>query len=186
MKTQIAKTLALAVSAIVGMVALTSEANAQGIAPSIIQTQPYVQPQVAPIPQNQFYFGMNIELRQCQWNGTTLRVVGVTPGSPAHQAGLEIGDEIRQVNGSNFVSAVDSFDAGRLMNLFVTTGSGPAPAASGGTQALVVGPVAPGPPVAQMIVRNVRNGQNVAVTVYPTPVGGIGGTPAATATVVGG
>ena len=185
MKTQITKTLTLAIAVIVGFAASTNEANAQSVASprTMVQTQPYVQPQVAPIPQNQFYFGINVELRQCQWNGTTLRIVGVTPGSPAHRAGLEIGDEIRRINGQGFGSAANSFDAVRLMNLFVAAGSGPAPAA-GGAQAIVIGPPAPGPPVARMIVRNVRNGQNVSLTVYPTQVGG--GAPAAAVTVTGG
>ena len=184
MKTQITKTLALAIATIVGFVAATSEANAQIVtAPNVGQPQVYVQPQVAPIPQNQFYFGMNVELRHCQWNGTTLRIVGITPGSPAQQAGLEIGDEIRSINGQGFGNATDSYDAVRLMNLFVAVGSGPAPA-SGGVGVAVVGPPAAGPPVARMIVRNVRNGQNVALAVYPTQVGG--GAPAAAASVVGG
>ena len=91
MKTQITKTLTLAIAVIVGFVASSSEAHAQSSPRIRVQPQPYVQPQVAPIPQNQFYFGVNVELRQCQWNGTTLRIVGVTPGSPAHQAGLEKG-----------------------------------------------------------------------------------------------
>ena len=182
MKTQITKTLTLAIAVIVGFVASTNEAHAQSSPRIRVQPQPYVQPQVAPIPQNQFYFGVNVELRQCQWNGTTLRIVGVTPGSPAHQAGLEIGDEIRRINGQGFGSAANSFDAVRLMNLFVAAGSGPAPAA-GGAQAIVIGPPAPGPPIARMIVRNVRNGQNVSLTVYPTRIGGVA--PAATASAVG-
>ena len=81
------------------------------------------------------------------------------------------------------LGAANSFDAVRLMNLFVAAGSGSAPAA-GGAQALVIGPPAPGPPVARMIVRNVRNGQNVSLTVYPTRIGG--GAPAAAATAAGG
>ena len=70
------------------------------------------------------------------------------------------------------------------MNLYVAAGSGSAPAVAGQAQALVIGPPAPGPPVARMIVRNVRSGRNVSLTVYPTRVGG--GAPAAAATVAGG
>ena len=198
MKTQITKTMTLAIAVIAGLVASTNQANAQcSASPQIlvqpqpyvqpqivVQPQPYVQPQVAPVPLNQFYFGVDIELRQCHLNGTVLRIVGITPGSPAHRAGLEIGDEIHRLNGRRFEGAVDSFDAVRLMNLYVAAGSGSAPAVAGQAQALVIGPPAPGPPVARMIVRNVRSGRNVSLTVYPTRVGG--GAPVAAATVAGG
>ena len=127
MKTQITKTMTLAIAVIAGLVASTNQANAQcSASPQIlvqpqpyvqpqivVQPQPYVQPQVAPVPLNQFYFGVDIELRQCHLNGTVLRIVGITPGSPAHRAGLEIGDEIHRLNGRRFEGAVDSFDAVR-------------------------------------------------------------------------
>ena len=63
------------------------------------------------------------------YGGTTLRVVSVTPGSPAYRAGLEYGDEIRTVNGQGFGYARDSFDAVAMMNRYVDSWvSSPAPA----------------------------------------------------------
>ncbi|MFK7767664.1 MAG: PDZ domain-containing protein [Mariniblastus sp.] len=149
---------------------------------------PQVGPQISPIQpvqQNQFYFGMRVELVRSAWGQTTLRIVGVTPGSPAQQAGLEFGDEITTVNGRGFSYARDNFDAVRLMNQFVSfTGGGggaPAVAAGGGVQAMVApGWPSPQRPTASMVVRNVRNGQLVNVTVFPQRRFG-GGAPAAAA-----
>lgn len=174
MKTQITN-LSLAIAVIASSVAFTSEANAQQRAavPQTGQAQTYVNPGVMPIQQNPFYFGMNVELKRSNWGGTTLRVVSVTPGSPAHQAGLEIGDEIRRVNGRGFHNATDSFDAVRKLNRYVVGTNRPAPAASGAAAALVIGPPQVSS-IAHMIVRNVRNGQNVSLNVYPTRAYGVG------------
>lgn len=181
MKTQI-KSLFVA---IVATCVLTSAGFAQQIvtpqtvpnAAVQVQPQPYVMPGGQPIQQNPFYFGMRVVLKRDGWGRATLQVVEVTPGSPAQLAGLELGDEIRRVNGRGFKFANDSFDAVRMINQFVSTPvlNGPAPA--GGVAALVIGPVPSPNPVARMIVRNVRNGQDVSVNVFPHRVGG-GGAPA--------
>lgn len=188
-------------------VALTTASQAQAQQSTLVQPEsnarvqgsqqcyvnPGVQPQ--PQPQNPFYFGVNVQLMR-GYAGTTLRIVSVTPGSPAQRAGLEVGDEIRTVNGRGFKYATDSFDAVRRMNQYVTQSfvGGPAPA----TAPAAAAAVAPGvqafvaPPqsssnVAMMIVRNVRTGGNVSVPVYPTPrfptQPGFGPAPAAAATV---
>ncbi len=137
------------------------------------QPTPQVQPYVAP-PQNQYYFGMRLDLVR-GYTGTTLRVVDVTWGSPAQQAGLEVGDEIQTVNGQGFHGATDSFHAVNLMNQYVNfTHGAPAGVAAAYVQAY------PPTPIANMIVRNVRNGQNVSVSVRPTRRGGVG-VPAAAA-----
>lgn len=136
--------------------------------------QRYVAPVIAPLPQpqNPYYFGFSIQLVADFHGGKTLRIVSVSPGSPAQQAGLEIGDEIRSVNGLGFLHARDSFDAVNMLSRFVSTtpvGGGPAPAvAVAATARHYVAPPAV-QPIANMIVRNVRNGQDVSVTVHPTP-----------------
>lgn len=145
--------------------------------PQQIETtqQHYVAPVVAPRPQpqNPYYFGFSIQLVPDGYGSKNLRIVSVTPGSPAQQAGLEVGDEIRSVNGMGFLHARDSFDGVNMLSQFVsaTPVGGPAPAvaaaATATAQAYVVPPAAE--PIANMNVRNVRNGQDVAVTVRPTP-----------------
>ncbi len=156
--------------------------------------QCYVNPgfQPQPQPQNPYYFGVDVQLLR-GYSGTTLRVVSVTYGSPAQRAGLEVGDEIRTVNGRGFAMATDSFDAVRLMNQFVSSpyAGGPAPAVAAaavpGAQAAYVAPPQPAQPLAMMIVRNVRTGGDVQVPVYPTPrfvtQPGFGPAPAAAAAV---
>ncbi len=140
--------------------------------PDQVQTtqQHYADPTIAPQlqPPSEYYFGFSIQLVSDAYGGKTLRIVSVTPGSPAQQAGLEIGDEIRSVNGLGFLHACDSFEAVRMLSQFVSPnslGKSPAPAVAAGVQAYV----APGhlQPIANMIVRNVRNGQDVPVTVRP-------------------
>jgi membrane-associated protease RseP (regulator of RpoE activity) len=149
----------------------------------------YVAPVIAPQPpqpQNEYYFGFSIQLVSDAYGGKTLRIVSVTPGSPAQQAGLEIGDEIRSVNGLGFLHAPDSFVAVNMLNRFVSPnplGGGTVPATAAGVQAYV----APGhhhQPIANMIVRNVRNGQDVAVTVRPQPRAVVMPAPAAAAATV--
>lgn len=170
MKTQLTNLfVALVATVSISTTANAQITNAQQPAPQAPGTQQralVAPPQVIqPQPQNKFYFGMNLKLKR-NWNGTTLRVVSVTPGSPAQRAGLEYGDEIRTVNGQGFHYANNSFDAVSMMNQFVNfSGGAPAVAASGYY-------IPPPQPVAQMVVRNVRNGQNVSVTVYPTQLGG--------------
>ena len=152
-------------------------------APVQAQAQAYVGPGYPsvqpPQPRNQFYFGVNVQLNR-GYQGTTLRITSVTPGSPAQAAGLEIGDEIRTVNGNGFEQARDSFHAVSLMNSFVSYSNPSAPAVAAAAQAYV----SPQPalqPSAQMLVRNVRNGQNVWVNVCPQHRGG-GPAPAISAT----
>lgn len=193
MKTQIKSLLvALAITCVLASAGFAQQMTGPQTridAPVQTQTQQYVLPGVQPIqpvPQNSFYFGMRVVLKRNGWGQTTLQVVEVTPGSPAQQAGLEYGDEIRRVNGRGFKFANDSFDAVRMINQFVLTPvfGGPAPAGgAGGVTALVIGPMPSPNPVARMVVRNVRNGQDVIVNVYPARVGG-GGAPAVAAAVM--
>ena len=141
-------------------------------------------PPVAPPQQNQFYFGVNVQLVR-GYQGTLLRITSVTPGSPASAAGLEIGDEIQSINGRSFERARDSFHAVSMMNRFVNLNNPGVPAAAamaGGTaQAYVVPRPNPPQPIAQLNVRNVRNGQYVSITVYPQLRGWGGPAPAAAA-----
>lgn len=186
MKTQIKNMIFAAIA----MLALTVTANAQGLqgqqyaVPAV--GQPYVAP---PVNQNPYYFGMHVDLIPAGW-GQRLRIASVTFGSPAQQAGLEVGDEIISVNGNIFSGARDSFDAVRMLNQFVGSNfGGPAPAYAApavAAQAVQVTPNYSQPPIASMVVRNVRNGQNVSVTVRPILRGGVpaGPAPAAAAATV--
>ena len=185
MKTQI-KNL---VFALIAVAALATNANAQEQTTAALQTGPAVvgpqaviaPPYLPPVQQNQYYFGMQVQLIQ-GWGGPTLRVVSVTWGSPAQRAGLEIGDEIRTVNGRGFGYAQNSYDAVRLLNQFVGNYGGVVPTAAAPATAVsgIYGPWAS--PIANMIVRNVRNGQDVSLIVRPTFNGGLGGpAPAASA-----
>ncbi|QEG22954.1 PDZ domain-containing protein [Mariniblastus fucicola] len=146
---------------------------------------PYVQP---PMQQNQFYFGMRVVLKRDGWGRTSLRVVDVTPGSPAQRAGLEFGDEIRRVNGRGFKFANNSFDAVRMINQYVANSGIGGPAGPGApAMAVMVSPLPSPTKVARMVVRNVRTGHDVVVNVYPTRIGGGGGgAPAAAAMSAGG
>ena len=183
--------LTKAVFAIATICLLASSASAQNQFQAMQQAQPAVAQQryVQPPQTNQYYFGVNVELIRSNWGGSRLRIVSVTHGSPAFRAGLEAGDEIVTLNGRSFDNAYDSFDAVRLMNRFVSIGNGPGPFAGGGggapaAAAAYIGLPAPPQRVARMIVRNVRNGQNVSINVYPTLRGGYGGpAPAAAASV---
>lgn len=185
MKTKITN-LSLVIAFIVSSIAVTQDANAQQTtvaSPQGAQDQLYIQPigpRVQPNQQNPFYFGMNVELKRTRWGATTLRIVSVTPGSPAQQAGLEIGDEIRRVNGRGFHHATDSYHAVRLLNQYVLGSSHPVPVAGGGgvASAIVLAPPRLST-IAQLVVRNVRNGQDVSLNVYPTRVGYGGGASAA-------
>ena len=198
MKTQIENLIAAIVATcVLGSVGFAQEMTIQepqtvleqqaGQAQAYVQPQVQVQPRVAPIQQNPFYFGMNVELNRDRWGRSTLRIVGVTPGSPAQQAGLEFGDEIRRVNGRGFRMAHDSFDAVRMVNQFVSSPvyGGPAPAAPA-VQALTVPPYPSPRPMARMVVRNVRTGRDVIVNVFPTRVGYGGGAPAVAAAMQAG
>ena len=160
-----------------------------------IGPQQRVAPTVMPLPQpqqNPFYFGMHVQLMRGYYGGTTLRITSVDYGSPAWRAGLEIGDEIRTVNGRGFARARDSFEAVSMMNRAVSFAGGTAPAAAAGVaasapaQAYTVAYPMPRPqPLARMVVRNVRNGRNVLVNVTPREkfIGAPGPAPAAAATV---
>lgn len=185
------KTLTSMIVAIAATLTIAATSNAQQRAAVGFAVPPQQQAYIAPQQQNPFYFGMQLELVNTGWQ-KTLRVVHVTWGSPAQRAGLEVGDEIRTVNGRGFQTAYDSFHAVRLMNQFTSSGGGAPAAASGvaassgvgaasGAQAAWVGTwPRPAPqPIARMVVRNVRNGWDVPVTVYPTQRGG--GAPAVSA-----
>ena len=156
----------------------TQQATQAYVAPGYLPPPP-----VAPPQQNQFYFGVNVQLNR-GYQGTSLRISSVTPGSPASAAGLEVGDEIQSINGRSFERARDSFHAVTMMNRFVNFSSpaAPAAAASAGAQAYVMPQPAPSQPTAQLMVRNVRNGQYVSITMYPQLRGWSGPAPAAAAT----
>ena len=143
----------------------------QGVAQAAVVGQPQtrVSPVIGSPMPNKYYFGMQLQLVR-GYGGSTLRVVSVTPGSPAQYAGLEYGDEIRTVNGQGFHYARDSFDAVAMMNRYVDAyyGGGPAPAVAASGVAASYYPPMPSPsPRANLVVRNVRNGQDVHVTVRP-------------------
>jgi len=175
-----------AVFAIATICLLASSASAQNQIQAVQQAQPVVQqPYVQPPQADQFYFGVQVKLLRSSCGGARLRIVSVTPGSPAFRAGLEYGDEILTLNGRSFANAYDSFDAARLMSRFVNLGSGPLVGNGGGAPAVAaayVGLPTPPQPFAHMIVRNVRNGQNVSINVYPTPRNLYGGPAPAAAT----
>jgi S1-C subfamily serine protease len=185
MRTQIKNlVVAMVVTLSIGAVA-NAQQNGSSFQQNQLQTrvapgQQFVAP---PQAQNRYYFGLRLELVRCHYNGTTLRVVDVTWNSPAQRAGLEVGDEIRTVNGRDFRNANNSFAAVAMMSQFVDAGYA-VPAVAAGVQAYVM----PGPPqrVANMIVRNVRTGQNVSVTVRPTLQGfGSGSAPGIAASSFG-
>ena len=140
-------------------------------------------------PQNPYFFGFNVVLVR-DWRQTRLRIISVTPGSPAQLAGLEIGDEIALVNGRGFRFAQDSFDAVRLLNQYVIDSFQPiAPAAaiaSPGCRTRLLPPLPRPQSMARMLVRNVRNGQMVSVKVFPERVVPIDVAPAAAAQVAAG
>jgi hypothetical protein len=120
--------------------------------------------------QNPYFFGMNVRLVRDGFGRASLQITSVTPGGPAQAAGLEVGDQIRRLNGQDFSLAQDSFEAVRMMNYFVDAGGGdiaPAAPASAGAQVLVD----PGfrQATAQMNVVDIRTGGNVCLTVYPRP-----------------
>ena len=136
--------------------------------PVIEQPTHAIEPQ-APLlqtqkPANPYYFGMSVALKRDSWGTTTLQFVNVTPGSPAAHAGLETGDEIRSVNGNGFELATDSFDAVRILNRNVQGGP-PPPLPPGSDKVVILGFPSPN---AKLVVRNVRNGQDVLITVYPS------------------
>jgi len=170
MKTIIRNTLLSFAAAFAGF-AMTAQAQQAAVAQQAPVAQQYVMPgappQIQP-HQNEFYFGFSIQLISNGYS-KTLRIVSVTPGSPAHQAGLEIGDEICSVNGQGFSYARDSYEAANLLSRFVSPGNnvggGPAPAA---TALTIQQPYYAPQPIASMVVRNVRNGQPVSVMVRPT------------------
>ena len=141
-------------------------------------------------PQNPYHFGFNVVLLR-DWNGTRLRIVSVTPGSPAQLAGLEVGDEILRVNGRGFRFARDSFDAVRLLNQHVIESFEPslpavAAAITPGCRTRLIQPPGISRALARMVVRNVRNGQHVRVRVYPNRVVPVDVAPAAAAPVAAG
>ena len=200
MKTTLSKLLVMLMAVTVSATSLEAQqgqlAIQQGPAQTAIapgQQQLYVTPpqRIAP-PVNPFYFGMDLELYRQPCGTIALKVVSVTPGSPAFHAGLEYGDQIITVNGRGFYGARDSFEAVRMLNQFVARTGGPAPAQAAPAQASpAVGAfVTPRPfpqpqPIANMVVRNVRNGHRVAVTVFPQQrFGNVGINPAPAAPAI--
>ena len=102
--------------------------------------------------------------------GQVAQVMSVVPGGPAATAGLEQGDEIVSVNGNRFPNMIGG-DIAQVLSSFVGRGQPqqayPVQVDANGKRLTVTRPGA-GNPAAAMVVRNVRNGQNVQITVYPT------------------
>lgn len=178
MKTLIQATLAIMTLAF----CMTAEAQQQGFA-AVPQTQVQVNPYQPPAP-NPYYFGMDVQIVN-EYGSAKLFIANVTPGGPAQLAGLEYGDEIVSVNNQRIAPANDSVQAVRNLNRMVRFIGGPSPAspaaasASGVAYAAAIPNRPPAPPTANMVVRNVRNGQFVNITVYPAQVGNPGiGAPA--------
>lgn len=193
---------AIAIAAIVGGLAAT-QVQAQQQVQALPQAQsgqfvyqppavsPTVSPAVVPPVVQQYYFGMSIQLQYTAAGTPALRIVSVTPGGPAQQSGLEVGDEIQTVNGNGFFQARDSFDAVRLLSQYTLPGNGPGtgvPVAATTTANTFYVPPTPAAAtgIASMVVRNVRDGRNVLVTVQPICKGGVGGPAPAAATTVRG
>ncbi|MDB4766796.1 PDZ domain-containing protein [bacterium] len=137
-------------------------------------------PTVAPPLSQEFYFGMHVQIHRIAYGRKTLEVVSVTPGSPAHQAGLEVGDRIRTVNGQGFRHARNSFDAVRLLNQHTIFNVITVPAHASAHHISHAHPKG----YANLTVRNVRNGRNVTVIVRPKLKGGFGGSAPAAAAIV--
>ena len=155
-----------------------NESQAQGT--KVRVQAPVTAPTVAPPIGQNFYFGMNVQIYRAPHGRTTLEIVSITPGSPAHRAGLEVGDQIRTVNGQGFRYARNSFDAVRMLNQYVSFNVGAVPAHASAHYVSHT----PSKGFANMIVRNVRNGQNVSVIVRPKLKGGFGGSAPAAASVI--
>lgn len=68
-------------------------------APTVVRPVDYVQP-----GYRQWYFGMSLQRVSTQYGGG-LQVYSVTPGAPAHQAGLEPGDILLASNSVSFATA---------------------------------------------------------------------------------
>jgi hypothetical protein len=137
------------------------------------QQQPFVQPQ----PQSpRWFFGMSVVL-DFDGNRQGLRVINIQPGSPAHRAGLEVGDFIRSSNGQSFQNAHNNRHAVAVLQQTVSfSGNGGGFPGNGGPVATFVNPgFASTDGVAHFHVRDVRSGQLVHVDVFPTLVGGNGG-----------
>ena len=116
---------------------------------------------------DRYYFGMDVSLKK-DHQGTTLLIRSVTPGSPAARAGLEAGDEIRSVNGRNFNITRNTAHAISILRQAVISSTQVRPGAMDQQGVFVADITGKSPvPTATMVVRNVRNGQNVGVTVYP-------------------
>ncbi len=129
----------------------------------------------AQVTQNPYYFGMSVRIVRSYDGCTSLQVTTVTPGGPAQRAGLEPGDQIQKLNGQGFSMARDNYEAVRMMNYFVDAGgytdpgvpAAPAAAAAAQNQSRVLINPGIGQPTAQMLVRDVRTGQSVYLTVNP-------------------
>ncbi len=116
---------------------------------------------------NQWYFGMSVSL-----NNGQLYVNSVVPFGPAAQAGLEAGNIIRNVNGRNFWSAQNDYQAIQILQNAVGFGGGGGGGGGGGTPTLLVQPQ---PGQANMSVRDVRTGNISGITVFPRSQWGGGG-----------
>ncbi len=140
---------------------------------------PNQQPFVNPNPPSQsprWFFGMSVVL-DFDGNRQGLRVINIQPGSPAHRAGLEVGDFIRSSNGRSFNNAQNNHHAVALLQQTVSFGGGGGGfPGNGGPVATFINPgFAPTGGVAHFHVLDVRSGQLVHVDVFPTLVGGNGG-----------
>ena len=72
---------------------------------------------------NNWYFGMSLQLTDSHY-GRGLQVTSVTPGSPAHQAGLEPGDVLYAVDQTTLQTAVSNEHGVQLLQSEVDPVSG--------------------------------------------------------------
>ena len=181
MKNSIKNTVfAIATIAIATLVTGIAASESQAQDAKVRVQAPVTSPTVAPPLSQEFYFGMHVQIRSNPYGKTSLEIVSVTPGSPAHRAGLEAGDRIRAVNGQGFRYARNSFDAVRLLNQYVIFNIGAIPAHASAHHVSHTSSKG----YANMTVRNVRNGRNVTVIVRPKLKRGFGGPAPAAAAVV--